>query len=200
MQVIRNMRNPDCPKCGKILDTFADDYWCPRCKVRIAKEDIVTYVPNTNKTTLLHCRNAWLTSDEFYYGDKKWQVSNMILAVPKADGILTIQFNDGIAKDFRLSLGDLSMAGAAGLLFGNVATVIAENNALKNQIKNSCEQWANTINMLISKRNPAAQNSVPIVEKDIIREKEVIVKIRCPYCKNLYNETLDKCPYCGARA
>jgi len=36
-------------------------------------------------------------------------------------------------------------------------------------------------------------------EKEIIKEKEVIVKIRCPYCHNLYDETLDKCPYCGGR-
>jgi len=31
-------------------------------------------------------------------------------------------------------------------------------------------------------------------------EKEVIVKIRCPYCKNLYEETLDKCPHCGGKS
>ena len=40
----------------------------------------------------------------------------------------------------------------------------------------------------------------PIREKEIIREKEVIIKIRCSYCKNTYNEILDKCPHCGARA
>jgi RNA polymerase subunit RPABC4/transcription elongation factor Spt4 len=35
--------------------------------------------------------------------------------------------------------------------------------------------------------------------KEIMKEKEVIVKIRCAYCNNLYNETLDKCPHCGAK-
>ena len=35
--------------------------------------------------------------------------------------------------------------------------------------------------------------------KEVIKEKEVIVKVRCSYCHNLYNETLDKCPHCGAR-
>ena len=42
---------------------------------------------------------------------------------------------------------------------------------------------------------------VPLVEeeKEIIKEKEVIVKIRCPYCHNLYDGTLDKCPHCGAK-
>ena len=36
-------------------------------------------------------------------------------------------------------------------------------------------------------------------EREIIREKEVIIKIRCEYCKRLYDETLDVCPSCGAR-
>ena len=36
--------------------------------------------------------------------------------------------------------------------------------------------------------------------KEIIKEKQVIVKIRCPYCKNLYEETCDKCPHCGGRS
>lgn len=35
-----------------------------------------------------------------------------------------------------------------------------------------------------------------IKEREIIRE---IVKIRCPYCGGLYEETLDKCPHCGAK-
>jgi rubrerythrin len=33
-----------------------------------------------------------------------------------------------------------------------------------------------------------------IKEKEIIKE---IVKIRCPYCNNLYDEKEDKCPHCG---
>jgi uncharacterized paraquat-inducible protein A len=30
-------------------------------------------------------------------------------------------------------------------------------------------------------------------------KKEVIVKVRCSYCGNQFDETLDKCPYCGAK-
>lgn len=37
-----------------------------------------------------------------------------------------------------------------------------------------------------------------VKEKEIIKEKEVIVKIRCSHCDNLYDETLDRCPHCGA--
>jgi hypothetical protein len=39
----------------------------------------------------------------------------------------------------------------------------------------------------------------PAKEREIIREKEVIVKIRCPYCNGAYDETLNECPHCGAR-
>lgn len=39
-------------------------------------------------------------------------------------------------------------------------------------------------------------------QEKVIKEREVIVKeivkIRCSYCKKLYDETLDKCPNCGA--
>ena len=36
----------------------------------------------------------------------------------------------------------------------------------------------------------------PIVkEKEIV--KTVIVKIRCQYCRRLYDETLIECPHCG---
>jgi RNA polymerase subunit RPABC4/transcription elongation factor Spt4 len=35
--------------------------------------------------------------------------------------------------------------------------------------------------------------------KEIVKEKEIIIKIRCRYCDNLYDETLDKCPHCGAQ-
>lgn len=33
---------------------------------------------------------------------------------------------------------------------------------------------------------------------EITREKEVIVKVRCPYCHQLYDETSNTCPHCGA--
>jgi hypothetical protein len=36
-------------------------------------------------------------------------------------------------------------------------------------------------------------------EKEIIYQKEVLVKIRCRYCQNTFNETLDNCPTCGAK-
>jgi len=42
-----------------------------------------------------------------------------------------------------------------------------------------------------------SEETAPIVkEREIIRE---IVKIRCPYCNNLYDEKYDKCPHCGGK-
>lgn len=40
-------------------------------------------------------------------------------------------------------------------------------------------------------------NGNSVVAKEIIKETHVIVKIRCSYCRNLYDETYDKCPHCG---
>ena len=40
------------------------------------------------------------------------------------------------------------------------------------------------------------KDHVVVKEREIIRE---IVKIRCSYCGNLYDETLDKCPHCGGK-
>ena len=36
----------------------------------------------------------------------------------------------------------------------------------------------------------------PVTEREVVRE---IVKIRCSYCGNLYDESQDKCPHCGAK-
>jgi len=41
-----------------------------------------------------------------------------------------------------------------------------------------------------------SDDHVIVKEREIIRE---IVKIRCSYCGNLYDETLDKCPHCGGK-
>lgn len=39
-------------------------------------------------------------------------------------------------------------------------------------------------------------------EQPVVREREIIreiVKIRCPYCGNTYDEKEDVCPYCGGK-
>ncbi len=43
---------------------------------------------------------------------------------------------------------------------------------------------------------PISKGEQPIT-KQVIKEKVIIIKIRCSYCKKLYDETLDVCPHCG---
>jgi hypothetical protein len=58
-----------------------------------------------------------------------------------------------------------------------------------------------TANQLISElsraQNPQPPPTQMITKETIIRER---VKVRCPYCKTLYDEELGKCPQCGASA
>jgi hypothetical protein len=47
-----------------------------------------------------------------------------------------------------------------------------------------------------------AENQVFPENPQVVREKEIIreiVKVRCAYCGTLYDQTLDKCPNCGAK-
>ena len=44
-----------------------------------------------------------------------------------------------------------------------------------------------------------AKDMQPTVkEKEVIKETEVIIKVRCQYCHKLYDETANSCPHCGA--
>ena len=51
---------------------------------------------------------------------------------------------------------------------------------------------------LDSPSSPVAEQERVSEKKEIVRMKEVVVKIRCPYCQGLYDELLDVCPRCGA--
>jgi len=48
---------------------------------------------------------------------------------------------------------------------------------------------------------PPMYNMPPpaMFERQIIREKEVIIKVRCNYCQTPFDEVLDRCPNCGAK-
>ena len=45
-------------------------------------------------------------------------------------------------------------------------------------------------------RTPSEESSTVVKEREIIKE---IVKIRCSYLGNLYDEKYDKCPHCGGK-
>jgi len=47
-----------------------------------------------------------------------------------------------------------------------------------------------------SEPQSTGEGAAVVKEREIIRE---IVKIRCPYCNNLYDEKYDNCPYCGGK-
>jgi len=47
-----------------------------------------------------------------------------------------------------------------------------------------------------SETQSTQEGAAVVKEREIIRE---IVKIRCPYCNNLYDEKYDKCPHCGGK-
>jgi len=51
---------------------------------------------------------------------------------------------------------------------------------------------------LINTQTKVIENYLADVTNEEI-EKEIIIKVRCSYCHNLYNEFLDKCPHCGAK-
>jgi hypothetical protein len=46
---------------------------------------------------------------------------------------------------------------------------------------------------------PPPPNTSQTNGKEIIYEKEVIIKMRCQYCGFTFDEKLDKCPTCGAK-
>lgn len=47
--------------------------------------------------------------------------------------------------------------------------------------------------------NPPPPDTVQGAMREEMVKKEVIVKVRCSYCGNQFDETLDKCPHCGAK-
>ena len=50
----------------------------------------------------------------------------------------------------------------------------------------------------LTKKNQVEKEKVPEGKTVIIKERE-IVKIRCPYCHGLHDESYDKCPHCGGK-
>lgn len=68
-------------------------------------------------------------------------------------------------------------------------------------IKHKPEFWRD-LSLKNSFKKKQVQSKTELVNHptvtEIIKEKQVIIKIRCPYCHKTYEETLDKCPNCGA--
>jgi len=45
---------------------------------------------------------------------------------------------------------------------------------------------------------PPMFEAQPAVVREVMSERRVVVKVRCGYCGNIYDSTLDRCPFCGA--
>jgi hypothetical protein len=61
------------------------------------------------------------------------------------------------------------------------------------------EFWREMVlNNLKQKEKLEKEGVEKTITREIVKEKEVIVKVRCPYCRKLYDETLNTCPHCGA--
>ena len=105
----------DCPKCGREGEIFADDFWCPRCRIMYSKDG--------KNLTSMHLMEE---ADKFERAGR---------------------YEDAAKKYEELEMWD-----KAG----------------------DCRRMAKT------------NYDEKLIAKEIIKEKQVIVKIRCQYCKNLY--------------
>lgn len=81
--------------------------------------------------------------------------------------------------------------GAATQSYKAVDGVLSEILALLG-VKSTQSDGSSSFPQAVQQSNVGA-----VREREIIRMKEVIVKVRCPYCHGLYDETLDVCPRCG---
>jgi hypothetical protein len=54
------------------------------------------------------------------------------------------------------------------------------------------------IGLIVVGASPVKQVTAQVPPSVVVREV-VTVKIRCSYCGTLYDETLDRCPNCGAK-
>jgi hypothetical protein len=52
----------------------------------------------------------------------------------------------------------------------------------------------------ITQKENYEQKTQSTVTKEIIKEKEIVTRVRCAYCHNAYNEILETCPNCGAKS
>lgn len=94
-------------------------------------------------------------------------------------------FNDGFCKKIELELTYTQI--------GNNYYFVQANDCVHFMTKEEYEKKA--LRGEAVRKEPERQ----VREKEIIREKEVIIKVKCPYCGKLYNETFDVCPHCGGK-
>ena len=75
---------------------------------------------------------------------------------------------------------------------GGLTRILWERNASK-----AYEKAVTLVEELKSRIGATEITEAVASFREIVKETQVIVKVRCPYCSQLYAETLDKCPHCG---
>lgn len=78
-------------------------------------------------------------------------------------------------------------------IFVNKDEWVNEIHANRDALLRKQETTQETKTQMQASQENVAQHTIK--EKVVIRE---IVKVRCRYCGNLYEQTLDRCPHCGA--
>jgi hypothetical protein len=66
-----------------------------------------------------------------------------------------------------------------------------------NRVRRNTGAFMPKTDQIVTQPTEAPKPVTVTVEREIIREKIIIVKIRCSKCRGLFDETLDKCPHCG---
>jgi hypothetical protein len=58
-------------------------------------------------------------------------------------------------------------------------------------------KWGRSRKMSLPNPPPPSEAQQQVIREEVVK-KEAIVKVRCSYCHAQFDETLDKCPNCGA--
>lgn len=208
-----------CPSCSKQIDQ--NNNFCPYCAKPLQAKCVLD--DPVNKAIIWQNAEVPLGQTrcfEFYGERGNLRVSVGTLIVTNQRTLFVFKtgiFSHSYGINFALNLEDIVSAylGKSGLIdkliildkvnqrkeFRDFNAITRNVRLLVPIISSAVSQRKNQIQAMMPKNSSPSQriasedNSV----KEIIKETRVIVKTRCAYCKNLFEETLDKCPHCGAR-
>lgn len=130
-------------------------------KIAAINNDASVSEADKKRGIILRCKNAWLSNTTFYYCQNSWKVSDMAEASVRKYGVLAIRFKDGKTHKFRLIPLTDAMDSAAEVAVdtssensklepSKLENWAAAINGVRKLVRNMNQQWATTINALIS--------------------------------------------------
>jgi hypothetical protein len=179
-----------CEKCGKRLDYLeSHSYWNNQLKkgylVALQKDSYPKPVPELKgKKLCYNCTKVEYFERHFREASEQSRTQVVYHGTVFAD------------KDVAWLI---EQASSAAQEFGYV---LKQENHVKD--KSGFDTFSLSVTIIFQKPQKTESQAItmednrPAKETEIIRETKVLVKIRCPYCKQSYDETLEKCPRCGA--